>query len=781
MKNNSRAQELSLTLGPSGFVLGCSPALKQLFGLASDERLTFTRLSTLIQPQASFLTLINNLGSGIFTIASGLYEIAATKDAQTGQTHLQMSLIEDDQALPGTRQNSIPVFPNGFEVASLLPKLLKKIPAASAGFLLEFDEVRGHFQVVYSLGYVQPTELQQVFFGKYSQYCACLQVGAPQHITTLKFFQGMALDGGSLFGYRAATGGKLALCAITLPLAKEDGRKFVLAIENDLDAAAFAQVDLVGLDAWVRSQIPADPTPNLPAVEPLAVQLQALDTVLAMLHQHGNGLPPAAELLAHLQFITGKRGGLVWETGKEPNIYTQIYPVSADGHPIVKTIDSLSIGKPTLLKELASTHPACDILTEASRSAILVPVEKIDGTRVLVCLCSDQPQAFSAADVNAVSIYQRQVSSLGGNPLNPTDLQNQKRISQSNAIWEALVDGVLVTDSINRVVFSNRSLAKYLDPSPGLTDEATIETAARQMQGNLARWKETIIAWSVNPEGVQPGDVFEEQVKLSSGRVVAIHLSPVVWGREFLGTVTVFRDISYEFEFDRLKTDFITSISHELRTPLTSIQGYVDLLLMGVTGDLNDEQRNFMMIVKNNSERLNNLINDMLELTTIEAGKANLSIHPTDIFTLASEVLERYRERSEKENKQVEFSLECEPSIPLAMADPERARQIFDNLLSNAYTYTQSEGKIVISLKKAERSLQVNISDTGIGIGKEHKEVIFDQFSWVDHSAEHGKGIGLGLPIVKQLVELQNGKIWVESSGVPGEGSTFSFTLPLKG
>jgi signal transduction histidine kinase len=186
-----------------------------------------------------------------------------------------------------------------------------------------------------------------------------------------------------------------------------------------------------------------------------------------------------------------------------------------------------------------------------------------------------------------------------------------------------------------------------------------------------------------------------------------------------------------------------------------------------------------MAIVKSNSERLNNLINDMLELTTIEAGKVNLTIHPTDIFELAQDVLARFRIRSEKENKAIEFYLETDSSIPLVLADPERAKQILENLVNNAYTFTETEGKITISLKNYQDGLQVNISDTGIGITKEQKEQIFDHFSWADNpSPQTLQGVGLGLPIVKQLVELQNGRIWVESSGIPGEGSTFSFTLP---
>src|SRR5678815_5854988 len=130
---------------------------------------------------------------------------------------------------------------------------------------------------------------------------------------------------------------------------------------------------------------------------------------------------------------------------------------------------------------------------------------------------------------------------------------------------------------------------------------------------------ETIRNWSDGPIAYEPGESYAEQLDLENGRIILVHLSPVILQNDFLGTVSIFRDITHEVEVDRLKSEFVATVSHELRTPMTSIRGYVDVLLMGAAGAVNENQVHFLNIVKNNTERLNILVNDLLDVSRIES------------------------------------------------------------------------------------------------------------------------------------------------------------------
>src|SRR3990172_2224864 len=142
---------------------------------------------------------------------------------------------------------------------------------------------------------------------------------------------------------------------------------------------------------------------------------------------------------------------------------------------------------------------------------------------------------------------------------------------------------------------------------------------------------ETIRNWSEGSIAYETGETFAEQLDLENGRVVLVHLAPVILQNDFLGTVSIFRDITHEVEVDRLKSEFVATVSHELRTPMTSIKGYVDVLLMGAAGALSENQAHFLDIVRTNTDRLSVLVNDLLDISRIEAGRAALSLQPLDL------------------------------------------------------------------------------------------------------------------------------------------------------
>ena len=269
---------------------------------------------------------------------------------------------------------------------------------------------------------------------------------------------------------------------------------------------------------------------------------------------------------------------------------------------------------------------------------------------------------------------------------------------------------------------------------------------------------------------------FVEETLEIEDRIVSVHLAPVYSTLEFLGTVSVFRDITRESEVARMKSDFVSIVSHEMRTPMTSIKGFVDLMLMGAAGDVSDQQRHFLSIIKSNADRLAILVSDLLDLSKIETGRLRLRLEPTSALDVLEGVIDSLR--GSIEDKEQELTCEVSDNLPLVMADRDRLIQVLTNLLANANQYTPNGGQIRIKMVQQGPVLQISVADTGIGISEEDQEKIFNRFFRADHPlVRNSEGTGLGLPIVRSLVEMHGGELWLHST--LGEGSEFSFTLPV--
>jgi PAS domain S-box-containing protein len=230
-------------------------------------------------------------------------------------------------------------------------------------------------------------------------------------------------------------------------------------------------------------------------------------------------------------------------------------------------------------------------------------------------------------------------------------------------------------------------------------------------------------------------------------------------------------------EANRLKSEFLATISHELRTPLNSIIGYSDLLLTGLPGELNEKQDDYVQRSLSNGERLLTLINELLDISKIEAGRLELHPQPFEVATLVQDIQTRMENLADK--KELAFTAELDPALPAeVLGDAKRIEQIIVNLVGNAIKYTP-QGQVALRVKTAgDKQWAIAVTDTGIGIPPHALEYIFDEFRQVDGSSqrEH-QGTGLGLTIVKRLTQLMDGAIHIESE--VGQGSTFTVTLPL--
>lgn len=227
---------------------------------------------------------------------------------------------------------------------------------------------------------------------------------------------------------------------------------------------------------------------------------------------------------------------------------------------------------------------------------------------------------------------------------------------------------------------------------------------------------------------------------------------------------------------DQLKSDFMATMSHELRTPLTSIIGYSDMLLSGMTGELNEKQSTFVDSILKGGESLLSLINDVLDLTKIEAGRLELHREAVDLRAALLGVLPVIKPRAE--SKRIRISTFLPTDLELISADPGKLNQILLNLITNAVKYTHDNGNVSIEARPINGMVEIWINDTGIGISREDQEKVFQRFTQIDSSATRSQGgTGLGLAIVRELVELHGGSIRVQSK--LGKGSSFIFTMPI--
>ena len=240
------------------------------------------------------------------------------------------------------------------------------------------------------------------------------------------------------------------------------------------------------------------------------------------------------------------------------------------------------------------------------------------------------------------------------------------------------------------------------------------------------------------------------------------------------GIGAILRDITKEREVDRMKTEFISVASHELRTPMTVIYGFTELLLTSKVSL--EEQRQWLERIYKESQRLTNIVDDLLNVSRIESGRLSLKLEAISIQSIVSQVIEQFNAT----RKSHVFSMEIPENFPKLWADAERLTQVLYNLLDNAVKYSPKGGSVIISARVEKGSNQaiLAVTDKGLGIPPEEIPKLFTRFHRIHRPETEGiRGTGLGLSIVKSLVELMGGRVWVDS--VVNQGSTFRIELPI--
>jgi signal transduction histidine kinase len=225
------------------------------------------------------------------------------------------------------------------------------------------------------------------------------------------------------------------------------------------------------------------------------------------------------------------------------------------------------------------------------------------------------------------------------------------------------------------------------------------------------------------------------------------------------------------------KSDFLANMSHELRTPLNAIIGFSQVLREEMVGEVNEKQAEYLEDILSSGNHLLSLINDVLDLSKVEAGQVELELAPFSLQDALERGVAMVRERATRDG--VRVTLAANPDVDVVAGDERRIRQVIFNLLTNAVKFTPPGGSVDVRAKPVNGEVRVSVADTGRGIAGEDLRRIFEEFQQTEAGIEQGEGTGLGLALSKRLVELHGGRIWVDSE--LGRGSTFVFTLPTKG
>jgi signal transduction histidine kinase len=236
-------------------------------------------------------------------------------------------------------------------------------------------------------------------------------------------------------------------------------------------------------------------------------------------------------------------------------------------------------------------------------------------------------------------------------------------------------------------------------------------------------------------------------------------------------------DKSHELEVaSQHKSEFLANMSHELRTPLNAIIGFSEVLSERLFGELNDKQDEYLRDIYASGQHLLSLINDILDLSKIEAGRMELEVADFDLPTAIDNALALVRERAGRRG--IKLGREIDQRVGMIQGDERKVKQVLLNLLSNALKFTPESGRIDVRAAVNDGVLEISVADTGVGIAPEDQEAIFEEFRQVGTADRKVEGTGLGLALSRKFVELHGGRIWVKSQ--LGAGATFTFTIPVR-
>ena len=366
-------------------------------------------------------------------------------------------------------------------------------------------------------------------------------------------------------------------------------------------------------------------------------------------------------------------------------------------------------------------------------------------------------------------------------------LERTKELADAKAKDEAILasigDGLIVVDEKGKLIFTNKNASDSLGIG---VDQDILDTKQEQygvfdpVTFKMLPPNQIPLFRATKGQTLDKVPLFIRNSRIPDGKFISVTATPILLNGKSVGGVAILRDMTKEKEIDKAKTEFVSLASHQLRTPLSTVNWYAEMLLAGDVGELNKKQKKYLDEVYHSNQRMVELVNALLDVSNLELGTFVIEPESTDICQLARSVINE--QKPQIDIKKIKFLFSCKKGISFIQADPKLLRMVIQNILSNSVKYTPEGGKIKVSISLAtKKDIQIKISDTGYGIPKKQHEKIFTKLFRADNVRDKDTdGTGLGLYIVKSVVEKSGGKIWFES---PEEnfGTTFYVILPIKG
>jgi two-component system phosphate regulon sensor histidine kinase PhoR len=345
-----------------------------------------------------------------------------------------------------------------------------------------------------------------------------------------------------------------------------------------------------------------------------------------------------------------------------------------------------------------------------------------------------------------------------------------------DSILRCMIEGVLVIDPKGQVLLINEQAEKmfHTGQDRDLRGASILELSRHPV---MLQTIQDVIAFDFSR------GLYSREIELDEGRWFRVNAANLRNGkRAGLGSILVFHDITEIKRLESVRSDFVANVSHELRTPLTAIRGYVETLLRTPPADPADMQ-NFLGIIERHSERLSRLTEDLLLLSDLESGKAQLTRQSLEVGYLIQRVLEVFYDRAAKKN--IKLNLNLEPGLPPLLGDPDQLQQLFINLVDNAVKYTPAGGRVTVSAqagggKDSDSRIEIAVADNGPGIPERDLPRITERFYRVDKARSRDLGgTGLGLAIVKHIIQAHKGEVKIDST--LQRGTTVRVFLPVAG
>jgi len=344
------------------------------------------------------------------------------------------------------------------------------------------------------------------------------------------------------------------------------------------------------------------------------------------------------------------------------------------------------------------------------------------------------------------------------------------------ALFASIGDGAVATDEKGSITRINQTALRLL----GLKRRDAVGThflkvivAVHENGTPLDAYERPIVKAFQTGKTISARTLY--MLKDSSILPVQITVSPIMLNGRPIGAIEVFRDLTDEIESDKLKSDFISIASHQLRTPLSAINMYTRMLRDGLAGELSEQQLPYIQTILTSVERMNVLIDTLLNITRIEAGGIVIKPQSVQVDELAREMLTEFKPAARA--KSIELTADIPSSISSLRTDSLLVKEVCANLLSNAIKYTPEGGKVHFSLTETSKDIRWQVSDTGYGIPKSDQKNIFLKFFRANNiTSKDVSGTGLGLYLIKNIADSLGGDLWFESA--ENQGSTFHFHLP---